>query len=572
MAQLPPDLRHAGIYVTPRQLGYDRSLTEAEVLERLGRLSVYDCMGMVGRLSAAIHVDPQWMKPASQLRLVDWLAKQRDPDLHMRLQRVVRRGLVAVCEQQLVHLARLAIVHADPRPPEGFDSARAQAFLDCLFRGIPDLLQASDVDLRDPRQRLSWTLRQCGISQSHERLPLWSTYFEVFRRIWPELSEPHVPDADEAFARYAGLSIEQFMTTGFVLAAGYGGETVGSGSPSPSIRPDEFLSSPFLEDGSWQAFLRVAAAPLDNLRERILDEEQRWGATTYGALAFEKTPLLRGPNDECYLIDAAALDRRSTYGILHLLAEGSASEGRDREHFTAPFGAAFQAWVEACLRRGLSHASEPPLMIVDEDYGTKRLPRRTPDVVLRYPRALVLIEVVAGPLQAQTVTRGDLDAFDRDFKKLVWKKADQLSRRGTEILNGDALRIGLDPEGIGAVRPVIVTATPFPHRPEIGREVRRRLKQEGVFKDRRFRPIAIISAEELAAAEGAMEEGSSFLDLLRGWKSTAAVGDHSFKNFLIDREADKRRKPGQYHIEMFDEACDAMIGHAFPDGLPPRPA
>ena len=52
-----------------------------------------------------------------------------------------------------------------------------------------------------------------------------------------------------------------------------------------------------------------------------------------------------------YVVDFAAFERRATHGIFHLLAEGPEAEGKGRELFTTPFGAAFQIWGERCLRR-----------------------------------------------------------------------------------------------------------------------------------------------------------------------------------------------------------------------------
>jgi hypothetical protein len=202
----------------------------------------------------------------------------------------------------------------------------------------------------------------------------------------------------------------------------------------------------------------------------------------------------------------------------------------------------------------------PPAIYADLPYGTKREPKQTPDVVLRYPRALVVAEVVSGPLQSATITHGDLDAFGSDMRKLIEKKARQLTRRVDEILGGDTRVLGLHADGISAIWPVIISATTFPHRPEIGPVVRQRLKREGLLGHRLFRPLSIISAEELAAAEGAMEDGTPFIDLLTEWKRTAATGDHPLRNHLIFRERDQRRRPAQHHLKMYHEASKGMIG------------
>lgn len=558
VARLPPELLYSGIYVTADVLGYDRSLDEAEVASILGNLSAYDCMGMVGRLSAAIYVQRGSFQRDFQLRLVDWLTGF-DPDLRGRLRAaVVRDRAVAVFEQQLVHLARLVAAHASPRASDEFGNGSLQRdFLSCLF-SVPDLLEQPEVDLRDHDQRLSWALRHCGIGQREDRLTLWSAYYEVFRKIWPTLEQPGVPDADAAFERYTGMSIQDFMTVGFAFAAGLGATNNRIGTHE-YVQPADYFSTTELDEAVWGEFLKTSATSLGDFRDRLRSEDERWGKARFGSLEIEKTPLLLGPDGRCYLISMGALERRVTHGILHLLAEGSMEEGHDREHFTSPFGAAFQHWAEACVTRSLKAAKKPPTLFADVPYGPKRAPRRTSDIVLRYPKQLVVTEVVAGPLQARTVTRGDLEAFDRDVTKLIEKKATQLTNRIADILSGETAGIGLDAEGVGWIWPVIITATPFPHRPEIGQVIRNRLKKRGLLTDPRVKVLSIISAEELAAAEGAMETGTSLLELLQGWKRSPASGDHSFKNFLIDREPDRRRPPARHHKQTYEEASNLMV-------------
>ena len=561
MARLPYQLRHGNVYVTPDALGMTRALTEDEVLSLLKALSVYDCMGMIGRLSTALYVGNARSRDL-QLHLVEWLTAS-NPDLHTRLRSAIERGRFALFEQQLVHFARLVLLHASPRPPDGLAGDGARDFLTCLL-SVPDLLYEPDVDLRNSQQRLSWVLRHCGVNRSDERLTLWSTYFEVLRRTWPDLRKTDaVVDADAAFRRYTGTSIDEFMAAGFAFSAGLGATDDDGLGTCDALDPEAYFASTELQGTSWRGFLGVAAAPLEGLRQRLLEEDRAWGKTVFGSLAIEKTPILLAPDGRTYLVSMPALDRRATYGVLHVLAEGSVEEGLDREHFTAPFGAAFQSWAEDCLARSVAKAEPRPQLFLDEPYGSKRFPRRTSDIVLRYPKDLILIEVVSGPLQARTVTRGDLKAFDRDLAKLIEKKAVQLDKCASDVLAGLTSGIGLDTQGVGMIWPVIVTSTVFPNRPEVGPVVRERLKQLGVLRGRPFRPISIISAEELAAAEGAMENGASLLDLLRGWKASRKTGDHSFKNFLLDGEPDKRRIPGSHHLAMFEEASSAILSHVF---------
>lgn len=558
MARLPPELHHAGVYATSKELGFRSQRTEKELAEILSGLSAYDCMAMIGRLSAWYHSTPRAPLPQAQVGVAHWLAGW-DTEWHERLRGALQRGAIVVFPQQLAHLTRLVAGHADPRPPEEFTDEQARRdFLTCLF-GVADLFFDANVNLRDRDDRLRWALRHTGVGQRRERATLWSTYYEVFCRIWPALAEDGLPDVDAAFERFTGLSIRKFMAVGMAFSVSFA--AVHEGPVGRAwLEIDSYFSQTKLAPEDIRAFLKLSGTTLHELRDNLAWEEEKFGRTTFGALAYERTPLMVGPDDRVYLISFESLERRVTEGILHILAEGAEGEDEKREHYTSPFGRAFQQWAAACFERVNAGFKGPPKLFVDASYGPKRQPKQTPDVVLRYPRMIVAAEIVSGPMQARTLTHGDLSAFEADLAKLVDKKAEQLTKRIAEILAGEAAEIGLDAGDVGTVWPVIITAASFPMRPEIGPVIRTRLKGKGFLQDRKIRPVSIITAEEIAASEGTMAEGTSFVELLAEWKQKAATGDHPFKNFLIFRERDQRRPLAKYHREIYAEASRDLVG------------
>ena len=559
MARLPPELHHAGVYATSKELDFCSQRTEKELAEILSGLSAYDCMGMIGRLSAWYYSTPSAPLPQAQAEVADWLAGW-DTQWRERVRGALQRGAIVVFPQQLAHLARLVARYADPRPPEEFadDQQTQRDFLTCLF-GVADLFFDADVDLRDPDDRLGWALRHTAVGQRRERLTLWSTYYEVFCRVWPALAEDGLPDVNAAFERFTGLSIRKFMAVGMAFSASFAAAHEGPVGRA-WLDIDSYFSQTKLAAEDIRTFLKVSGTTLDQLQDNLAWEDRKFGKTTFGALAYERTPLLVGPHGRVYLISLESLERRVTEGILHVLAEGAEGEGGKREDYTSPFGKAFQQWTAACFERVNGGFKDPPELFVDVSYGPKRQPKDTPDVVLRYPRTIVAAEIVSGPMQARTVTHGDLSAFQADLVKLVDKKAEQLTKRIAEILAGEAAEIGLDADEVGSVWPVIITATSFPVRPEIGPVIRARLKDKGFLQDRKIRPVAIITAEEIAASEGSMAEGTSFVELLAEWKRNARTGDHPFKNFLIFRERDQRRLPAKHHRDTYAEASQDLVG------------
>lgn len=558
MALLPPELEHAGVYATSNEFGLQGQRTEKELAKILSGLSAYDCMGMIGRLSAWYYSTPRAPLPEAQAAVAQWLAGW-EPEWRKRVNSALQRGAIVVFPQQLAHLARLVARHADPRPPEEFGDQQAQSdFLTCLF-GVADLFFDADVDLRDRDDRLSWALRHTGVGQRRESLTLWSTYYEVFCRVWPALAEDGLPDVDAAFERFTHLSIRKFMAVGMAFTFSFAAAHEGPVGRA-WLDVDSYFSQTKLPAEDVQTFLDVSGTTLDQLRDNLVWEEENFGRTTFGALAYDRTPLLLGPQGRVYLISLESLERRVTEGILHILAEGAEGEGGKREQYTSPFGKAFQDWTAAAFERVTASFENPPKLFVDASYGPKRGRKSTPDVVLRYPRKIVAVEIVSGAMQARTLTHGDLSAFEADLRKLIDKKAEQLTKRIAEILTGDAAGIGLDADDVRTVWPVIITATTFPMRPEIGPVIRARLKKKGFLQGRKIRPVSIITAEELAASEGSMADGTPFVELLAEWKQNARTGDHPFKNFLIFRERDQRRPPAQHHRDVYAEASRDLIG------------
>jgi hypothetical protein len=177
--------------------------------------------------------------------------------------------------------------------------------------------------------------------------------------------------------------------------------------------------------------------------------------------------------------------------------------------------------------------------------------------MVAYDRNPVFIEVVSGPLQAATTTRGDVDTFRADLQRLVVGKARQLNRCIDDFLSGVLTVEGADPATIHRVWPVILTSHSFPHAETVMGEIRDALDAEHLLRQDTTGELAIVSAEDLFFCEGHMEEGRSLLSLIRSWKSGSGA-QLPFKNELIARG--EGRAPGSSYFERrFAEANASYI-------------
>lgn len=565
MARVPPELEWAGVHVTGADLNNSGiPVTESEVLDALSQISVYDCAWIVGQLSAYLVLADERFSQATQQKLIDYVAAGF-PDLRRRLHACLRRGQIAIFEQQLYHLNRLALLHADLRPADAFaNGTLASVFLLALF-GVTDQF---DYDLGTgsfKENMLRFELSQTSMGHNEERLTQWSFYYELFDRIWPDLEK--APDADEAFRRYTQLTINEYLALGFAFSAGFQQDR--DGWPLAKFDPTHWFRTITFDESKWRFFLARSGASAESLREQLLAEQEELGETTSQSLAIEKRPILEGLDGQLYVVNFAALERRATHGIFHTLAEEAELEGLDRETFTAPFGAAFQRWAEKSVNRMEGNHEEPEIF-ADMTYGPKKERRDTPDVVLRYERQVIAMEVVAGALQIKTSTHGDLTAFEQDLEKLIYKKARQLTKRIADIRSGATAEIGLSADGVTRFWPVIVTAAPFPVRSEIMKTIRQGLKDRDLLQGRHIGAISIISAEDLSGLEAHVEAGEdSILPLIRNWKAHRRTGDFSLKNYLWQLQGPA--KPAAHHIQMFDAATHEMLKFLFGDDAPLLP-
>jgi hypothetical protein len=312
------------------------------------------------------------------------------------------------------------------------------------------------------------------------------------------------------------------------------------------FEPAVYFSSTEIDPSVHAAFFAFTARDLDQLRAELTAEQAQYGPTTYGSLTFERFPLVEAQPGIYLPLSVPSFQRRITEGVFHVLAEAGAKEGRDRRHYTSPFGNVFQKLVENTVQRGEAALPSPAPITCDVPYGTRRKPRDSSDVIVAYERNPVFIEVVSGPLQAATTTRGDLATFHADLERLVLIKAKQLNRCIDDFLAGHLVVDGAAPATTYRIWPVIVTSHSFPHAEAVMGAVRDGLRDKSYLRQEKVGELAIVSAEDLFFCEGFMQQRRTLLSLIRSWKSGPRA-DWPFKNELI--AIGGGRAPGSEHFE-----------------------
>lgn len=531
---------YTATYLTYAELMGREPLTEEEIIQRLELLSVADCIAAIADISTRLYESTS--DPGAALTVQEALIRQTvgDAELGQALTATLSSGRwkAVFFEQQLVHLARLALLHADDRPHDDFAGGRRYSeWITCLI-GVCDLLDAT-LKVEDHDERLAWELRQSQLNHHEDALPTIGLHYEIYQVLWPAQTSNEHSAAAEAFRQTTSITIEDYFAVGTAVFSRLLARV--RDNSLPGVEPAKYFSKSLLAPRVWEAFFAQTSRRPADLRSELLAEDQQYGPTTYGSLTFERFPLVEAEPGIYMPVSMYSFQRRLTQGVFHILSEAAVAHGLDRRHYASAFGIPFQQSVEATFHRALPAES----LVCDVAYGPRTHRRHSSDVILTDALNPVFVEVVSGPLQASTSTRGDLAAFESDLRRLVLEKSKQLDRCINDFFDG-SLDLGIDRDLVSHAWPVLLTSHTIPHAPTITPFIETAVRSAGYLTGPRVGGLAIVSAEDLFFCEAFMEQGKSFLALTRGWK-TGSKSDYPFRNHLIAEGGG--RAPGSDHFE-----------------------
>ena len=349
-------------------------------------------------------------------------------------------------------------------------------------------------------------------------------------RVWDQVATAEAFDAANAFEQYAGISLTKWLIIGFAIYTQF--LRYGSlNSEDYVVVPAAFFTATPIEREAWEAVVAHSAATLDELRARVLEEEAQMGSSVYRCQTFEQTPLLRLPGESAALVPLAvdSFERHVTEGIFWLLSDAAMDAGKPREHFTSAFGQVFEDWVQRAFERAIPDVGVSRVYRA-QSYRTRYGESESTDVVLDYEPDAVFVEVVAKRAQSATLTRGDYATFSRDLEAGVLKKARQLDRTIKDFRAGALVLGTMESARISTIFPVVLAIEGFPAMPPMPQIIAREIATRGLLEG--LPPVALLGAEELAAIEAFMEQGTSFVELLRRWKIESGFEALPFANFV----------------------------------------
>jgi hypothetical protein len=499
----------ATTYIGFEQL-FGRSLTEEALIARVSRLSLYDCLQSVGKLSQLLATEV----PDAELAalLADGLPEA---------QTVVLRGLMQarprprpLFGKQLMTLARTALLHADGRREDMFSAgALVPTFIEALV-GVLDVYDETDDELAHvtdgiPAEEwfMSFRLRRVGLPHRHIQHSLVRA-FRVFVDL-PERRSDLVTGRTpgERFEAQTSMSLERYL--GICLA-------VFGRFYSWNKKPDEWLLGPSywaettLSPAEIAEALSTISTTTEDLRRAFAIEIERGRTSIDDLRPFVLHPLIEIEPQTFLAVDVEGLgDALLGDGLFwRLRPEG---DMRERSDYGETLGHLLEAHCREIAEASLASAMTHRKALFPEFRYSQG---HSPDLIVADPNASTWFEIgIDRPNLRDTVFLGDLASFDRDIERIIKHRAEQLSRKIDHAKDGLLALRGAPARALDRVIPVVVLWDGFP----LGRYLYDRLlnavREWGYLTQEGVAELRVLSVEEFEMLFGLASKGWLVSDL-----------------------------------------------------------
>lgn len=517
------------VYTTLGELR-GRPATLAEIAGTLRKVSVYEALQALSYIALCLE-NHDWFNKDLQQALVQGLLPARYRDAAARILLTEPHRFVFF-EQQILSLMQLAVLYcpetsqaslqADPRLFDEFVST-------CIL-GISDQLESTY--LRSARGRSAQSEPRAAEPLTAALLRnAFFNYRDLFQNMLARATDlylelpkklagsPNYVDIEAAFAQAAGVPLDVYLAVGFGVACQFmqASGKVGQHDPRKfAIDPAGYFRTTSLSGETIHRCLLQLSSDLPSYRRRLKDEIKRTRQLHYSFITMRQSPILRLPNDIYIPLSFRFLQERMTVGVYWPIHDQL--QGEDRKRFQRFFGELFQRYTQEVLGGVYPNGAGLVKRIhFATGYGTSAQPKETSDILILYGQDVVFIEVKASRLKMEdSAIRGDIQAFRKDINDKVIAAARQIHRVVRDFVAGEFTLDGFEGKDMRRAYPVVLTFGYFPQTPPTWREIERMLDAEGLLKAEHFRPLQLMTVDELEMLEGYLQSGGALtlLDIL----------------------------------------------------------
>jgi hypothetical protein len=466
--------------------------------------------------------------------------------------------------------ARVAILEANERDPDGFDEQRDLHRFVRLVLGVADVYDPADVpDGASDDEMIAWlsslVLKRVG-------LPRRSFYSAVIRtmRVFVDLPRrrPELLDVDPpnvAFEREVGLTLERYLAICFAVAIRFSGW---NREPDSWLLGDGYWANTTVKPDEFRLAVQTLAAPVDTVRKAIERDISAGYNTIDDIWPFITNPLIEIEEHVYLTLDVETLgDALVGDGLYWRMKYNPGATEQERQQLGEAYGHLFEAHCLEVAEPWFSSAPDALFFgekryskVVDGDKQAKD----GPDLVVFEGSDAVFIEIgIDRPNMLETVVRGDLESFDKDVQEILLHRAEQLDRKITDFIGGDLSFDGAPAGDVRRIHPVICLIDGFPVDGPLYERIRKRFADAGYLQQSVVEPFEIISAEEFEYLCAQVEAGRKLTAVLRSMAQSRRPLDHEAVRDYLIRTLKASPQPPSHLRREFDEIGDRFAKQLF---------
>lgn len=440
---------------------FGHDLDAESVRDDARALSINDCLQSLGKLSHLLAVGEASEANSLVLRGL------RDPGAVMLTIGMLRVGRPLIFGKRLLAAARVAILESEERDPDGFNKQRDLHRFVRLLLGVADVYDGGDTP-SDPSAQVEWLssllLKRVG-------LPQRSFYSAVVRSVRvfvdlpnrrPELLDAEAPSV--AFEREVGLALERYLAICFAIVVRF---SAWNKEPDAWLLDETYFRNSKIEPEEFALAARTFSATVAELRKAIKQDLKDRFDTIDDIYPFIKSPLIEIEKGVYLTVDVETLgDALLGDGLYWRMKYNPGASKSERDNLSSALGHLVEAHCYEVAEPCFSN-DEAGLLFPEISYrkvvGGERRRLDSPDLAIFEEPAAAFVEIgIDRPNMLETIIRGDLTCFDRDVEESILHRADQLSWKIDDFLNGDLVYHGVTADAVKRIHPVICLIDGFP--------------------------------------------------------------------------------------------------------------
>ena len=480
--------------------------------------------------------------PAQQRELAHLLFSS---DVARKVDELIASGKYGmfVEEKQCLLAAKLVILYGKPGLPQSQeDSSISFETLGELFLSINDILQAEEVVPEQVNELLTTVaLQNIEMLRREQFRYLITRYYDLLATRSRSSTRPDKLDLDSAFHKHTALSIEEYISFGFIyLTRFYGHATF------KELMDANYLNAVRMIEGQIRQpeIAERCKQLLSGERSDYIFEDMEGQLLSQSSfLLFNQKPLFRTCNGSALPITLRLLMEKiavGAYWFLHDYFKKSDPKEGVRT-FTKYVGQLFEEYITDLFTRIYQDPGPGEQHFYNEKalQASRKKPGKKADGIIVSGNSIVLLEICVTDLTAAVMATGDPMQFREEVKKKFIAEIAQLKETISGIADGKWIIPNIDRREIERVYPVLVLLHPFPQTGGTYEQLIAELPHDIYQFGREFLTThvynpQILTSEELEMLEPFLHKGELILcDLLQHKLSNRSTEFFSMKTFLL---------------------------------------